>query len=117
MTAQRVLIIVDVRLFVKVDPEQFDLTYARTSPESVEALQEGPWDMVFFDHDLGGEYETAMPAARYVVEHAYDFHNTMFVVHTSNAPAGDTIFSMFKSAGLTVHRVQASMWFSGTIDD
>jgi hypothetical protein len=117
MTAQRVLIIDDVRVFVKVDPAEFVLTYARTSPESVEALQDGPWDMVFFDHDLGGEYETAMPAARYVVEHAHDFKDTMFVVHTSNAPAGDTLVSMFKSAKLTVHRVQASMWFSGVIDE
>lgn len=111
----KVLVIDDVRVFNN-SKNLFDVTYARTSEEGTKRLQEGGWDTIFFDHDLGGD-ATTLPCARYVVEHAADFRDIGFVVHTSNPYGGDTIVSMFKAVGLSVLRQTAGLWFSGTIDD
>jgi hypothetical protein len=111
----KILIIDDLRLF-KESGHEFDITYARTASEGTALLKSGDWDTVFFDHDLG-EHTTAIPCAKYVVEHSDNFRGTQFIVHTSNPYGGDTIVSMFKTAGLTVIRQAAPLWFSGVIDE
>lgn len=60
-----------------------DLVHARTSEEALECLRNSNWDVIFLDHDLGGD-DTTIPVARYI--EASDINAQVFI-HSQN-PVG-----------------------------
>lgn len=63
--------------------------YARTPDQGVARLNEGGWDYIYLDHDLGLDPSTGRdlrvwPCVDYVCEHAEKFFDTHFVIVTSN---------------------------------
>lgn len=88
-----------------------EVVYARTSEEGLEQLKSGvEWTIVHFDHDLGGN-DTTLPCVDYVTEHADDFQETAFYVHTSNPYGGDTIYKQLLTEELFVVLVPAWDFF------
>lgn len=90
--APKILVIDDVRVF------PFEgAVYARTAEEGIERLKEGPWDEVWFDHDLGAAWVDGKavtvdiwPAVDWVVENKPEIGHAY--VHTWNYSGG--IFMM-----------------------
>lgn len=63
------LMIDDMRSFARTMSE--DVAYARSSGAGIKAIRDdGPWDEVWFDHDLGGE-DTIYPVVLWLLENAF----------------------------------------------
>ncbi len=77
----KVLVVDDIRT---LKPKfSCDLVHARTSEEALECLRNSNWDVIFLDHDLGGD-DTTIPVARYI--EASDINAQVFI-HSQN-PVG-----------------------------
>lgn len=88
----RVLVIEDIRTF------RFPATYARTLAEAWQELGNGPWDEIWFDHDMGltsdsdNTYEIAQYMERRAVE-GTPIDVKRVVVHTANPYGGDRLMA------------------------
>jgi hypothetical protein len=93
-----------------------------TAEECIARLEDGArdparpaWDLVFLDHDLGGEFfveserpDTGMEVVRWVLVHRPRVGK--FVVHTHNLPAGDEMERLLVEAGYDAIRIPFG-WF------
>lgn len=82
------LLIDDLRVF-KERAKPDDLDIARNSKDAIEFLQDTYYDVVYWDHDLGGE-DTTLEASDWLLKSAIEGNRVdigLCVIHTSN-PAG-----------------------------
>ncbi len=63
----RILVVDDVR---SLEPTDGEVVYARTRPEGMARIAEGPWDVVYLDHDLG-EKGDVRPVVTLLEERAF----------------------------------------------
>ena len=86
--------------------------YATTVETAAECIKElefpAVWDIVFLDHDLGGDtfvdsagLETGMEVVRQVCRKRYTVG--AFIVHTHNPGAAETMASLLDAAGRTAN--------------
>ena len=90
----RILVIDDLRSFTdealsSAEFKNAEITYARTSDEGMQELKghdDHYFDVIYFDHDLGGE-DTTKPVALYLEEKAYFGapYDAKIVIHSSNS--------------------------------
>jgi hypothetical protein len=97
--SQRILFLDDdpdrARTFLLRKPEG---VWVQTAEECIARLEE-PWDQVHLDHDLGGEVfvdsnrpDCGMEVVRWLCKQPSErFENTVFIIHTYNADAGETM--------------------------
>lgn len=89
-----------------------DITYASNTDDAIKVLGEKDFDVVFLDHDLGGEVsqnrmdceDDGRIVARWIAEHAGRFQNTTFIVHSLNIAGSTEMVSILKDAGLRAKR-------------
>lgn len=120
----KVLVIDDVRLFKFDGYVDVDVTYARTAAEAISVLEsDWTWDMVWFDHDLGGEfgkfdtYDTIMPVITWLEENIYFGNKPSFgevVIHTAN-PSGRKVLDAVLSRHYKVTHVDALDYVRGQL--
>lgn len=88
------------------------LIMTETADRAIECLMEnGPFDLVFLDHDLGGNQmvkssmpDTGAEVARWIRDNlSEDCQNTNFVIHSCNTPGSIYMYDMLRAANL--HRV------------
>lgn len=113
----RVLVIDDLRSVTK-DYEPVE--YARTPKEGILRLDEGGWDLVCLDHDMGWDFVDGpleiWPCIEFIEENAGDFKDTTFYVITSSPVGGDRMEAALHNVGLTVYRIgyaEKSKMFTG----
>lgn len=82
----------------------------------INVLQEGQWDFVFLDHDLGemSKVGDGTLVCAWIGEHAEKFKKTRFFVHSLNPPGGERMANILFRAGLHVHR-KAFAWQDETL--
>lgn len=111
----RILVIDDLRNLRDDFAADHEVVIARTSKDGLDALNGGTdFDMVFFDHDLGGD-DTARPVVAFLEEKSFFNERVNIghcVVHTSNISGGDWIMSGLKAAGYMAQRVYAGDYFT-----
>ena len=72
-----------------------EVCYARTAQEAIEFLKETThFDIIFLDHDLGqrvyvspDDENTGSAVVRYLLDHANEYANTRFIIHSFNQVA------------------------------
>lgn len=82
------LLIDDLRVF-KEDRKPDDFDIARNPEDAIELLQETYYDVVYWDHDLGGD-RTALEVSDWLLKSAIEKDRIdigLCIIHTSN-PAG-----------------------------
>lgn len=75
-----------------------------TTAECIGALQtEGEWNLVFLDHDLGGEVyvdsnreDTGMEVVRWIIKNEPIIRK--IIIHTHNGPAAQTMVASLREA-------------------
>ncbi len=84
-------------------------TTVETADEAIEALKLGGWDVVFLDHDLGGEVycdssraDTGSEVVRWIVANRPRVRRC--VVHTMNDAAGFGMVEALRDAGYRASR-------------
>jgi len=82
------------------------VTITETSQDCIEQLNARDWDMVFLDHDLGGEVyadsqrtDTGMEVVRHIVKHAPRIGE--LYIHSGNEPARKEMTAKLVDAGYT----------------
>lgn len=114
------LIIDDLRIF-----HFEDAVYARTSAEAIDQLfNHGPWEQVWWDHDLGGD-DTAVRVLNWILyESDAKALTTWFseqleaaehYVHTANPVGADRISGQLRDWGCTVTVLDAQPMLTGWI--
>lgn len=85
-------------------------TTVETAQECIDKLDEKEWDIVWLDHDLGGETfvssedtNCGMEVVRWIMEAKPKIEH--FIVHTLNPGAGDIMCDKLASIGYKVTRV------------
>lgn len=79
-------------IFKKIVTESDELTLVKTAAETIEQLKNQTWDMVFLDHDLGGQTfvesgeETGYQVAEWLSQNP-DYKPKMIFIHSMN-PVG-----------------------------
>jgi CheY-like chemotaxis protein len=86
------------------NPEDHDISIARNSQTAIPLLEQGPWDLIFLDHDLGPSERNGLWITRWIAKHADDFKQTDFVVHTMNSVAAPQMIEYLKEVDLQVQR-------------
>lgn len=68
---------------------KYNYTIVATSSEAINLLKQNEYDLIFLDHDLGGEvYSTAEDCGMRVAEHLSENPNTgLVIVHSLNTNA------------------------------
>lgn len=61
----KILVVDDERTFNFPDET---VTYARTSEDAINCIYQFKWDVIFLDHDLGGD-DTTIPVAKFLREY------------------------------------------------
>ena len=90
------------------------LRHVYSHPEAVGALEQGPWDVAFLDHDLGlerqgtkdttGREHTGFDTAKFIVEMPVDKRPKIVVVHSWNPIGALQMYQLLKEAKIEVHR-------------
>ena len=78
------------------------LIITKTVEQTIRELEKcEEWNIVFLDHDLGGEEhvdsnrkDSGMEVARWIVNNNVNIHH--IIVHTLNGPAGEDMVSLLK---------------------
>lgn len=102
----KILVIDDMRQFTHLQ----DAIYARTSQDGIEQIRDnGPWDYIFWDHDLGGADTTINIFNYFLWEHdAKDlidrleeelFRTPKHYIITANPVGGDKIDNWLRDFG------------------
>jgi len=117
----RVLVIDDLRSF-RDERVEAEVTYARTSAEALEILNDGTsYDEIWFDHDLGmiddDRVDSTMPVVDFLSE--MSFNDTPYpvdtvLVHTSNPVGRDNIIRSLSRWGYNIKSVPADDYFVGS---
>ncbi len=89
-----------------------------TARDAIFALVEIPaWDIVYLDHDLGGEEhvdgsrpDTGMEVVRWIVKHKPTIGKV--IIHSLNYPAAIAMHDALESAGYQCDRVPFTAMFS-----
>jgi CheY-like chemotaxis protein len=96
--------------------DRIDLTVVETADECIAQLKTGRFDLVFLDHDLGGEIycdssreDCGMEVVRWLARNRAE--HGAFIVHTHNEIAGAAMYFELKGMG---HDVEHAMFGSGT---
>lgn len=93
------------------------LTFTETAAAAIAAIDETPFDIIFLDHDLGGEQyvsetnvNTGSEVVRYLMSNNCSSNiDTTIIVHSMNFPAAGRMVSNLLSAGYTnTHRIPFS---------
>lgn len=104
-----VLVIDDERSFAD-EVDDASVTYARTSRDGIDALQNvGALDELWLDHDLGGS-DTISPVIGWLCEQAFEgtpFPVQLVVVHTANPTGASTMIRSLERFGYRCTRVWA----------
>ena len=82
-------------------------TLTQTAAGCIDELKNGPWDIVFLDHDLGGEIyveserdDCGMEVVRWIVANKPKIGK--IIVHTHNTKAGNAMEEALLNAGYDV---------------
>jgi hypothetical protein len=102
---RRVLVIDDIRMFSNTPDRHF--THAMNSADGLTLLQQGGWDELWVDHDLGRDPETGIedtirPVIRFIEE--YGIEISIIKILTSNPVGREYIraaFSRLQERGYT----------------
>ena len=93
-----------------------DVTWAWTTKQAIQALKQSSYDLVFLDHDLGGEVfvdskreDSGMEVVRWIVQNKPQIDT--IVIHSWNLPAAKNMELYLRDAGYAVSRTP----FSGNI--
>jgi hypothetical protein len=90
--------------------EKYDVTIVATVIECLRFLSSETWDIVSLDHDLGGEEFSdpgnrtgGMEIIRYIGKLGWPLKipRPVFIIHSSNAFAANTMVNGLKSLGFT----------------
>lgn len=82
--------------------------------EGLEALSDGPYDLAFLDHDLGGPYfapegePSGTELARHIVTLPPEKRPTQVVVHTWNPAGRARMVDILREAGVKVQAIPFS---------
>lgn len=90
----------------------FDAVYARTWCEGLERLVDKDWELVLWDHDLGGE-STIRPVLKILERISRELRPVIrrSLVITDNPVGGEWIMKSLNGMGyLSVVRVDSSPW-------
>ena len=81
---------------------------ADTTPKALELLSKTEYDMMFLDHDLGGEIfvdigreDTGTYLAKCIVERGLQ-KNAEIILHSQNPIGAESMYNLFKVAGYNV---------------
>ena len=81
-----------------------NVDYCATADKCIELLSNKKYDIVFLDHDLGGEVyvdanraDTGSEVARYISKNQERFINTKFILHSLNAVGRQNMFSLIRN--------------------
>lgn len=85
-----------IKAFRRRYEHEFDITVVMTAQECIHELQKSHFEVVFLDHDLGGEEwvdstreDTGMGVVRWIEEHRPEVGE--FIVHSHNPPAANNM--------------------------
>lgn len=89
-----------------------DVTHVDTAADAIQQLKKNEFELVFLDHDLGGEMfvstadtNTGSEVVRWMVSPEYEKHSPVVIVHSHNEPAAVSMEHALAYAGLEVHRI------------
>jgi len=90
-----------------------DAVIVETSLEAISAIGSKSWDIVFLDHDLGGEQfidsgrkDTGAEVARWIVKNKPKID--LIVVHSYNPDGAENMRSLLSQAGYNVKKIPFS---------
>lgn len=90
---------------------EFDMTFVVTAAEAIAHLEEDEFDVVFLDHDLGGEVyvdtadkNTGSEVVRWLTRPPL-LRPPVMIVHSMNTPAAQSMELALADDGYTVHRI------------
>lgn len=107
----RVLVIDDLRTFrPEVLDSDTEVVYARTPSEGLARLEEGGWNEIVLDHDLGRNLTTGQtyeiwPCVEFIEENRNSFREVKFYVVSSNAPGATAIDTALQVSSLNSWRL------------
>lgn len=96
----KILVIDDQRIF------KFDAVHVTTMQEGIDQIyNQGPWDQVYLDHDLGMESEGSGTDLVNYLERKPDFKVGMFFIQSMNPVGAERMRVVLNGMGYTVARV------------
>lgn len=104
---KRALVIDDLRnLKPKALPAHLHIDIARNSQEAIALIKSHTYDLIFWDHDLGGD-DTSRKVAMHLLEEAMNNENLppLFnVIHTDNPVGGEWLEGTLNSRFFTQNK-------------
>lgn len=94
-----------------------NVTITTTAKECIEQLEKSNFDIVFLDHDLGGEVfvnssnnDTGMEVVRWLCSHklsknTMELYNTLFLIHSLNLVAVENMGIKLQECGYSAKRI------------
>lgn len=80
------------------EPPDESWHWAKSSGVAISCILSGPFALVSFDHDLGGD-DTAMPVARLIEERAHDgIEPPRWAIHSANPVGRKNLRAALESA-------------------
>jgi len=96
--------------------EKYDVTIAPSVKEALRAISQTDFDVISLDHDLNGDdYQdsddrtSGMEIIRFITEYGWPKAKVpSFIIHTSNAFAGQQMYNKLRHMGLTANTIPFS---------
>lgn len=95
----------------KLCANQFDITYVTTAAEAIALLDQEEFDLVFLDHDLGGQTyvntadtNTGSEVVRHMTRPTY-LKTPVVIIHSMNEPAAKSMEHALVYEGFETHRI------------
>lgn len=106
---------------------RFDLCFVETAMDAIVAIQSEDFDVIFLDHDLGGEVyvstedtNTGSEVVRWMIAYhgALFTYNPYVIIHSLNTPAAEDMERKLKSADFPfVYRIPFTALKQKFLDD
>jgi len=101
---------------------EFLINHAETAEEAINFLKSTTYDLIFLDHDLGGETyvdvnnkNTGSEVARFMNESEIEFNGNI-IIHSMNDIAAENMLKLIKPKNRFTIKVQG-IWFKRIFDE
>lgn len=108
-----------VQRFRELKSKGVEVSYKLTdkADRAIDMLSKEEFDIIFLDHDLGGEVyvdtnheNTGSEVARFINGSELEFKNTQCIIHSMNTPAARHMNELIETKIPSTHRV-VGVWF------
>jgi len=114
-----------IRTFAaKLSPDRFDVVFVTTARGATDHLEALDFDVVFLDHDLGGDVyvdpsneNTGSGVVRWILQNMESVGQPTFVIHSLNTPAAEAMERDLGSPFEHVYRIPFTQLVSNYLDD